>query len=252
MEILMTTQLIGLAGYKRSGKNSVADVLVKHGWTGAALADALRAEVLEKYGVHPCEDSRKEEKVYRIAGTMRSYRDLLIEHGQGMRASDPAYWVKQLEARVAPLLREGTKVVITDVRMPNEIQWIHARSGRMVWVARQGVESNGHATEQDQSTLCDYEIQNHGGLADLAKTVGYWLETLPTRELLRAELSSIRSCQAVRELRHTSPSCVWKGVWRAMRQTEVDPNTRQAVLDIALRLFKQLPSFKTPMEPHHA
>jgi hypothetical protein len=171
------TRLIGLAGFKRSGKNSVADIMSKHGWVSVALADALREEVHAKYGVAPCDDSRKEERMYCIHGAMRSYRELLIEHGQGMRSIDPDYWIKKLNARIAPLLHQGASIVITDVRMRNEIAWVRAMGGCLVWISRQGVQSNGHETEQDQRDFCDYEIENSGSIDDLEKCVYQFLET---------------------------------------------------------------------------
>lgn len=153
--------LIGLAGFKRSGKDTIARALVAHyGYHQAAFADALRREVHEIDGVAPVPDELKDAPLPERDGT--TYRDLLIRRGMARRAEDPGYWIKALNAAQCVRLHAGERVVISDVRLPNEIGWIKAAGGLIVWVHRDGISSSGHATEQDNSGACDFTIHNDG------------------------------------------------------------------------------------------
>lgn len=50
----MTATLIGLTGFAGAGKDTVADLLVTHArFTKLAFADALRAEIVEGFGIEP-------------------------------------------------------------------------------------------------------------------------------------------------------------------------------------------------------
>jgi hypothetical protein len=153
--------LIGLAGFKRSGKDTIARALVAHyGYHQAAFADALRREVHEIDGVPPVPDEMKDAPLPGRKGT--TYRDLLIQRGMARRAEDPGYWIKALNAALCGRLYTGERVVISDVRLPNEMAWIKAAGGLIVWVRRDGICSSGHATEQDNSRACDFTIYNDG------------------------------------------------------------------------------------------
>lgn len=160
--------LIGLSGFKRSGKDTAAIALVRAGFVRLAFADAVRSELFQK---HPdaaqIKDDQKEQPQDILGG--RSLRDLLIEIGQGRRAENPDYWVQTLEPTLKTHLQNGKSVVISDVRMPNEIDLLRKFSAKMVWITREGVTSNGHATEQDLEFLCDHTLRNDGAPHHLQK-----------------------------------------------------------------------------------
>jgi hypothetical protein len=129
------------------------------GFARVAFADALREEV---FAAHPeaaaIRDADKEVPQPFFGG--RSLRDVLIEVGQARRAIDPDYWVRLARARILSHLREGRPVVVTDTRMRTEIDALRDLGAVMVWIRRPGVTSNGHATEQDMSFLCDITVEN--------------------------------------------------------------------------------------------
>ncbi|HEU0196993.1 MAG TPA: hypothetical protein VFQ88_07215 [Nevskiaceae bacterium] len=148
--------LIGLCGFKRAGKDTVASGLVQvHGFTRVAFADALRREVAEIDGIPVAEDAMKDVP----AANGRTYRDALIDRGQARRAEDPDYWVKQLQAIVLDM-RSNANVVVSDCRFPNEFAWVREHGGHLVWIRRCGVVSNGDITEQDWSHKCDFTFDN--------------------------------------------------------------------------------------------
>jgi hypothetical protein len=180
--------IIGFAGFKRSGKDTLANLMGSlYGYTKFAFGDNIRKEVQEATGVAPVADAQKDDCL--SVHDHRTYRDLLIEHGQARRAEDLDYWVKALAAVVDPLREIGKGAVISDVRMPNEIAWIRANGGVVVWVDRDGVESDGHETEQDRCDECDYGILNSGSPVGL---VGKLVEMLLTQPSLQDRKASLQ------------------------------------------------------------
>ena len=163
-------RVIGLAGFKRSGKDTVGRMLCEVlGYSAMAFADPVRDEVFERFHVARMPDHLKDVPMRHLGG--RSYRDLLIEVGQGRRAENPDHWVSKAREKIAARLASGQRVVLTDIRMPNEVRLIHVHGGIAAWISRRGVESNGHVTEQDHRHLCDLVIENDGTKEDLLRRV---------------------------------------------------------------------------------
>lgn len=148
--------LIGLCGFKRSGKDTVAIGLAqRYGFERFAFADALRQEVADIDGIPQPSDVQKDVR----GANGQSYRDALIVRGQARRAEDPDYWVKALASAIAQPPTPAN-IVITDCRFPNEIDWIRSQGGVLVWVWRDGIVSNGHITERDWRPACDIVLHN--------------------------------------------------------------------------------------------
>lgn len=162
-------RLIGLAGFKRSGKDTAAQALLRAGgWVRVAFADALREEVFKQYpAAAQVPDAQKDRPRKELGG--RSLRALLIEIGMQRRAQDPDYWVRLALDRIAIELDNGHSVVVTDVRMPNEVDALRRLGALLVWIKRPGTQSNGHVTEQDISADCDLVLHNYGTPEDLAR-----------------------------------------------------------------------------------
>lgn len=148
--------LIGLCGFKRSGKDTVAIGLAQqYGFERFAFADAIREEVAALDGISRPDETQKDVR----STNGQSYRDALIARGQARRSEDPDYWVKALASSIAqpPV---PANIVITDCRIPNEVDWIRSRGGVLVWVWRDGIVSNGHVTERDWRPVCDIVLHN--------------------------------------------------------------------------------------------
>lgn len=147
--------LIGLCGFKRSGKDTVAGELVTHyGYTRFAFADAVRDELRLVHGIVPPPDNQKD-----VPGPDgKTYRDKVIEVGEGRRRSIPLYWVMEVDRRLHALA--APRVVVSDCRTEAEMEWVRALGGVLVWIDRDGVVSNGHATEQDHRQACDIVLHN--------------------------------------------------------------------------------------------
>jgi hypothetical protein len=164
--------VIGLAGVARSGKDTVANHLVKaHGYSKFSFSDALYREVSEAFGIKISwlhDPDLKEVPVSYLAlencsdGAFivaarktlwdlatdgyeklpRSPRWILQTWGtEYRRAQNPNYWIDRASDWFCAEMREimpefyKLKVVNTSVRYPNEASWIR-RLGGEVWHVR--------------------------------------------------------------------------------------------------------------------
>ena len=164
----MGNLVIGLSGYARSGKDTVADILVNnYSFTRLAFADKVR-EFL-----YASDDAVKfvvDEVGWERAKNMPSVRRALQTTGLAAReVFGQNFWVDQ----IVKSLDDLNLVVITDVRFKNEADKIRNRGGYVWRITRNGVGPvNDHISELD---LDDYEfdlvLNNNHSLDTLEKMV---------------------------------------------------------------------------------
>lgn len=155
----MKSNIIGLAGIKRSGKDTAANALRAAGYVTVAFADAMREEVFaQSPQARTVADEDKEKPQAFLGG--KSLREVLIEVGTARRMQDPDYWVKILRNRIRGLVASGKRVCVTDTRLPNEFAMLRELDAFIVWINRPGIEPGAHVTEQDHSSLCDAVMHN--------------------------------------------------------------------------------------------
>lgn len=179
--VFQPVQLIGVAGNgKRAGKDSFADVLVRHyGFKYYSLsapilahlcilnplvtADLRFAEVFEEYGYEEAKDKFPE------------FRTLMVRYGTdlGRKIFSDYIWVDECVAWVQQFKPE--KLVIPNIRFANEIEMIKFLGGQIVYIHRPGnvpaIDGvTGKPHESDLSVKpsdCDVVIHNSGTLDDL-------------------------------------------------------------------------------------
>jgi hypothetical protein len=173
--------ILGL-GYKaRSGKDTVANYLVKNfGFKRIAFADPLKRGCMEIFGF-------SEEQVFgELKETVDPYwgfspRYALQKVGTDCLRNgfDREIWVKAAGKRI--LAEPDTNWVITDCRFPNEAEAVHAWGGRLVKVDRPGVgASTGIERHSSEVAMESYDgwwqtIYNHGTLDELYEVVDeFW------------------------------------------------------------------------------
>lgn len=180
----MTSQLIGLVGKKRVGKDTAAGFLVKdHGFVRYAFADPLKATMLdldpwipEGYDLSGGHAYERLSVVvagvgWEAAKENGEVRRLLQAHGVAIRNHvDPDVW---LRATMDKVVREDKPVVITDVRFPNEADAIEAAGGLLVRVVRAGAPNDdAHLSETAlDSRECGALVVNDGSLESLRSAV---------------------------------------------------------------------------------
>ena len=196
--------LIGLCGYIGSGKNAVAEMLVKnHGYEQDSFAKSLK------------------DAVSAVFGWPRELLEGNTPHSREWREAPDTWWTEQLEMPVSPrlalqvigtevfrgkyhnniwvasLLRRvgDRKVVVSDVRFPNEIKLIQEYGGKVIWVKRdipEWANTGMEASIGDENAVMtmqklgihssewawtgsqfDYTINNDKGLQELEESTNY-------------------------------------------------------------------------------
>jgi hypothetical protein len=176
--------IIGLSGYAQTGKDTIADYLIKnYGFTRVAFADPIREALYkldpkirlgESSGVslsHAVDNMGWEEVKKLSPDTRELLQRLGTEVGRSMFGED--FWVKQAMKKA----QEHEKVVITDVRYPNELEAILKASGAVWRVIKNDVGAvNRHASE---TALDHYQFEhiifNNDTIASLYESIDYFM-----------------------------------------------------------------------------
>lgn len=209
--------LIGLVGFAGCGKGTVSDTLVsKHNFTKLAFADGVKDSVSIVFGWprHLLEGDTEPSRAFREKrddfwsdklGIEVTPRWALQTMGTeaGRNVFHDKIWIYSVEKRLA----DHKNVVISDVRFPNEIDFIRSHHGFIVRVIR-GDEPVWYETAYHQNagshrsylldssrkkmedayphihasewawigTQFDYQIHNNGTKAELETNVNFMLK----------------------------------------------------------------------------
>lgn len=178
MKNLMTPKnsrriIVGLAGRKRVGKDTIANVLKnEYGFVSDSFAAPIRSFVYELTGIPECAESDdiKEETVPWLG---KSRRELMQTLGTewGRKTIHPDIWINALRRRVID--NYGTPLVITDIRFENEAQTVRALGGWVLHVQRPGLtHADLHESETDLRIYkMDGLIRNDGDIDALKAAV---------------------------------------------------------------------------------
>lgn len=141
--------IIGITGKKGSGKDTVADFIVKNFPTAVkiAFADELKHMLLNN-GICDYESlwGRKthfSRKIMQFLGT------------EVVRKIKPNYWIEVMEEKINFLYSEVPKsiIVIPDVRFLNEAKFVKAHNGYIIRVNRKIDIVDNHASEIEQDVI---------------------------------------------------------------------------------------------------
>jgi predicted phosphohydrolase len=165
----MTPIIIGLAGKKTTGKNTVATLITKgtRKWTfEVAFGSFVKQEVAVACGV----------TVDHINNNKEQFRTILQWWGTDFRrAGNSNYWVYKMDKLLASLYSEekAAVIIITDVRFQNEYDYIKSINGILIRVSRPLVHDDTHLSETDLDKVHEWDsiILNTGTIKDLKKHV---------------------------------------------------------------------------------
>ena len=172
--------IIGLSGYAQSGKDSTAELLcLNYGFKRISFALPMRDAL---YRLNPYLMHDDLGNSYRLA-------DDVDEHGWDMAKQNPEvrrllqvfgtevgrkmfgenFWIEQAFKRAA----DYERVVIADVRFPNEADAIKQQGGKVWRINRHNHSAvNSHISEHAMDNyMFDHVIYNDGTLDDLADEV---------------------------------------------------------------------------------
>ncbi len=180
--------LIGLhSDRSRAGKDSIAAILVRnYGFRQVALANAIRELLLEmdplikddNGGNHSMQglwhDCYKDWDI--VKAVSREATEYMIRLGQGARdIIGEDVWINAAFPTY-PYVEEN--IVISDIRQPNEVDWIIEQYGELWYVERPSIDdSNKRGMDGLLSDVnWDAYISNNGTLADLEENVRLIME----------------------------------------------------------------------------
>lgn len=185
-ELIPRVRAIGLSGWARSGKDTVADILVKNSdYTKVSFADPMREALLRlnpdiTYGdmrniplATAIRNPSSWEYVKQFSPEIRPLMQRLgTEVGRDMFGEN--FWVDLAIDRI----EDGSKVVFADVRFPNEARAVKSLGGEVWRIMREGVmPANDHISEHALNDYHDFDrlILNNGTLEDLETQVKNFL-----------------------------------------------------------------------------
>lgn len=196
--------LIGLNGYKGSGKDTVATYLVEHhGFHRLAFADKLKESVCNLLDIDPIalERLKNLEEDCRVTITIPnkgelcrdiSFRHFLQRYGTESHRDTfgTDFWVDQILPSVGAFYAAdqiishlNRDIVITDARFENEQKRIHDLKGYNIRVKR-GTSVDEHLSEAMPKYL-DQVIDNEGTLDELPAQIEEVLHILNDEEQFR-------------------------------------------------------------------
>lgn len=174
----MNFKLLALYGWSRSGKDSTARILVRDfGFEQRAMADRIRKILI---GLDPkvaldngdimCLIELFEQCDHNwdtVKKVSKESVDLMIRLGQACRdVLGIDVWMNS----VIPPDNKTLRIVISDLRQPNEYEAIKERGGQVLKIVRPGTEKRGMDGLLDSYDF-DAVIYNQGSLVDLKAMV---------------------------------------------------------------------------------
>jgi len=200
--------IIGLMGPKGSGKDTIADVLVsRHGFIKVAFADTLRRIASILYDIPEEEFTQRhlKDKCHPNLPPFMTRRDIVIQLSSVIKSIDPLVFTSSMSRK----LDNSANWVISDVRLPHEVEYLERLSANLLYVYRTSAESNLE-DEKRQGILDDTEshylqyinrfirLSNDGDLAKTnpeayARLIGNMLEYVQCNGTIRFSLE--RDCE---------------------------------------------------------
>jgi len=181
--------LFAFSGLKGSGKDTAANVLIKeYGFTKIAFADAVRELALvidpwivseTRYGPDISRLSILVENMgwdylKRNIPEVRRLLQVIGTEGGRMLVGENV-WVDILAKRYPDIADEDVRYVITDCRFDNEVEFVRNNGGKLIWINRPGIVSDGHASEsehiRDLASVVVYNTQDQQVFEDTIRQI---------------------------------------------------------------------------------
>lgn len=160
--------LISISGKKRSGKDTIAQMIGNYlevvPYHRMAFADALKKEVSDACKVTPA----------FIEANKESFRTILQWWGTDFRRkfSGEDYWINILLNKL--LVSTAELIIVPDVRFQNEYEVLRNLGAFMFYIDRPASDKDNHASEVSLTKdghYWDFIVNNNGTLEQLDQTI---------------------------------------------------------------------------------
>ncbi|HEY9703574.1 MAG TPA: hypothetical protein V6C58_14090 [Allocoleopsis sp.] len=182
----MDKTILMLSGYSCSGKDTLADFLVKkYSFCKLSFADSLKKLVISKYSLDPelvyTQEGKKSEILIRKVNGIEVYskisvRNLLILEGMEARKSDPDIWTKKVIDQIE-LHKDYSRFVISDFRFPNEYKLLKEKYNgyvKTIRISRPDILISKDPSEhQLDYFIFDYAIDNDSTIDNFFNKVNF-------------------------------------------------------------------------------
>jgi len=172
------SRLIGLTGLPECGKDSIGDDLVRtHDFAKMSFAGPIKDGLARMLDIPWQSFEDRAVKEQEIPWIGKSPRQLMQTLGTawGRDTVREDIWIRHAQRRLDNYRRISTKVVVTDVRFPNEADWLRANGGELWHVLRKAAPNvvHLHASNIPLAVLpgADSVITNDEGLEQLRHQV---------------------------------------------------------------------------------
>ena len=134
--------LIGIAGFARTGKDSLASILAhllegqSHRCKITSFAYYLKKDIdsflQSRLNISAFTEDPKEKEIIRpllVCWGTKIIRDKI----------DSEYWIRKMHNVRVVHRSQGIKTIIPDVRFQNEVEWVHSLGGATIYIERENV-----------------------------------------------------------------------------------------------------------------
>jgi hypothetical protein len=177
--------LLGITGFKRNGKDSLADCIIRqYGYTKRSLAGKMKDCLYTIFGWDEEFVEQNKEKIIpewgisprqflQTMGTEFAQYQLCEKYPEFYKVTGRKLWVRSLLNELSEVSKKYT--VISDVRFPHEADEIRAHGGKIIRVVGGYVgcppPDLSHESERAvDSVYADVVVLNGGTLEDLDNT----------------------------------------------------------------------------------
>lgn len=133
--------LIGIAGFSRSGKDTVADILSsEYGYQKIDMSDSLKKTLADVYDISRGTWDNEYTREYPCSNLgNKTMRDALMYFGESFNQFYPLTWVNSMEKSIRKELFKGNKVCVPGIRRPHQVHMITELGGKVIYVHRPSI-----------------------------------------------------------------------------------------------------------------
>jgi hypothetical protein len=164
----MDKKIIAIAGKKGSGKDLLGSYLIAVGYKRFAFGDIIRKRVKRDFGLTDYQVAGADKEtptkytkkgIVPPEGIHWTPRQIMEAYGMFFRQFDEHYWIKQLGKEIEE--SEADKIVITDVRLLAEAEFLKGLGARLVRLERSEELRKGVYPNANSQAVTEIELDNY-------------------------------------------------------------------------------------------